>query len=87
MYLGRDRTRALFAALVWGAFGSILVFALTGWTPIWTLPALITTPLAFPMVRTIYRETSGPPLISALKAVARLHLVVGVLLAAGAMIG
>ena len=87
VYLGRGRTRALFAGLVGGAFVAILGFGLVGWTPQWTLLAMIATPLAIPIVRTIYRETQGPPLIQALKGIARLHLLVGVLLAVGAALG
>jgi 1,4-dihydroxy-2-naphthoate octaprenyltransferase len=87
VYLGRDRTRALFAGLVWGAFISILVFGVLEWIPLWTLLALLAAPLAVPIVWTIYRETQGPPLIRALKGIARLHLLVGVLLAIGAAFG
>jgi 1,4-dihydroxy-2-naphthoate octaprenyltransferase len=87
VYLGRDRTRVLFAGLVWGAFVTILFFGVVGWTPRWTLLALLAAPLAVPIVQAIYRETQGPPLIQALKGVARLHLVVGVLLAIGAAFG
>lgn len=86
VYLGRERTRALFALLVWGAFLAILAFGLAGWTPRATLLALAVAPLAYPIVRAVYRHTEGPPLIAALKGVARLHLAVGVLLAAGAVI-
>jgi 1,4-dihydroxy-2-naphthoate octaprenyltransferase len=87
VYLGRDRTRLLFATLVWGALAAILLFGLAGWTPVWTLLAWLAAPLSLPIVRTIHRETQGPPLIRALKGVARLHLLVGILLAVGATIG
>jgi 1,4-dihydroxy-2-naphthoate octaprenyltransferase len=87
VYLGRDRTRALFAGLVWGAFISILAFGVLEWIPRWTLLALLAAPLVVPIVQTVYRETQGPPLIQALKGVARLHLLVGVLLAIGAAFG
>jgi len=87
VYLGRNRTQALFFVLVWGAFISILVFGVSEWTPRWTLLALMAAPLAVPIVRTVHREIQGPPLIRALKGTARLHLVVGVLLAIGAALG
>jgi 1,4-dihydroxy-2-naphthoate octaprenyltransferase len=87
VYLGRDRARALFAVLVWGSFGAITVFGVVGWTPIWTLLAWLAAPLGLPIVQTIYREDQGPPLIRALKGIARLHLLVGVLLTVGAIIG
>ncbi|MDH3262046.1 MAG: 1,4-dihydroxy-2-naphthoate polyprenyltransferase [Acidimicrobiia bacterium] len=87
VYLGRERTRALFAGLVWGAFVAILVFGVFDWTPRWTLLAMMAAPLTIPIVRTIHSQTQGPPLIRALKGVARLHLLVGVLLAIGAVLG
>ena len=87
VYLGRDRTRALFAGLVWGAFVAILVFGVFEWTPRLTLLGLMAAPLGVPIVQTIHRETRGPPLIGALKGIARLHLLVGVLLAVGAAFG
>jgi 1,4-dihydroxy-2-naphthoate octaprenyltransferase len=87
VFLGRDRTETLFALLVWGAFLAIGVFGVFEWTPRWTLLALPAAPLAVPIVRTIYRESQGPPLIWALKGIARLHLVIGVLLTIGAALG
>jgi 1,4-dihydroxy-2-naphthoate octaprenyltransferase len=78
VYLGRNRTQVLFFVLVWGAFISILVFGVSEWTPRWTLLALTAAPLAVPIVRTVHREIQG---------IARLHLVVGVLLAIGAALG
>ena len=69
------------------AWGLFLLFGLAGWTPVWTLLAWLAAPLSLPIVRTIHRETQGPPLIRALKGVARLHLLVGILLAVGATIG
>ncbi len=84
VFLGRRRTRALFAALVWGAFAAVLAFGGLGWTPRGTLIGLAAAPFAIPVIRTVYRATEGPPLIRALKGTARLHLAVGVLLAVGA---
>lgn len=85
--LGRERTRVFFNLLVWGSFVCIAVFAAAGWTPRWTALALLVSPLAIPMSRTVHRETAGPPLISVLKAVARLDLLVGALVAVGAALG
>jgi len=87
VYLGRERTRLLFAALVGGAFVAILVFGVAGWTPVWTLVALVASPLAVPLVRSVFRHTAGPPLIVALKGVARLHLLVGAILTVAAALG
>ncbi len=80
--LGRERTRALFATLVYGAFVAIAGFGIPGWTPISTLFACFLLPFSTVPVRIVYARTDGPALIRALKATARLHLWVGVVLAA-----
>lgn len=80
--LGRDRTRVFFAVLVYGAFVAIAVFGVAGWIPISTLFAGFLVPFAAVPVRILYARTDGPALIRALKATARLHLWVGVVLAA-----
>lgn len=87
VYLGRARTRTLFAALILGAFATILIFGVFEWTPRWTLLAMLPAPLAIPIVRAVDRETQGPPLIRALKGIARLQLLVGILLAFGSALG
>jgi 1,4-dihydroxy-2-naphthoate octaprenyltransferase len=80
--MGRERTRPLFVILVYGAFVAIAVFAVVGWTPTSTLFAGFLAPFAAVPVRILYAKTDGPALIRALKATARLHLWVGVSLAA-----
>lgn len=81
--MGRARTALLFDGLVFGSAAAIAVFAIAGWTPAWTALALPAFALAVPVSRTIHQEVEGPPLIGALKATARLHLLVGLLLAYG----
>lgn len=83
VHLGRGRTRILFAGLVYGAFALIAGFAAFDLTPRWTLLALAALPLAIAPVRIVTTHETGPELITALKATARVHLVVGVLLAIG----
>jgi 1,4-dihydroxy-2-naphthoate polyprenyltransferase len=82
--IGRSATRVLFAVLVVGSLACIAVFGGLGVTPRPTLIALVASPLAVAPVRTVLREQAGPPLITALRATALLHLAVGVLLALGA---
>ena len=82
--LGRERTRTLFAVLVYGAFPLIVLFATAGWTPLGTLFAGLLVPLALGPVRIVYLKASGQALIRALKLTARLHLWTGVVLAGGA---
>lgn len=80
--MGRERTRTFFAVLVYGALVAIVAFGMAGWTPISTLFSGFLLPLAVVPVRIIHARTDGPALIRALKATARLHLWVGVALAA-----
>ncbi len=81
--IGPERTRVLFATLVYGAFPLIAVFATLGWTPFLTVFAFLLLPYGSGAVRIIYRKTDGPSLIRALKMTARLHLWTGLVLAAG----
>ncbi|MBW3666576.1 MAG: 1,4-dihydroxy-2-naphthoate polyprenyltransferase [Actinobacteria bacterium] len=80
--LGYRRTRLLFAILVVGAFASIAMFALAGWTPLQTALAALLAPAAIRPLRAVYRKT-GPALNRVLAQTARLHLAVGVALALG----
>lgn len=84
--LGRERTRRLFMALTYGAYPLIVVFAVFGWTPLPTAFAGLLVPLANGPVRILNAKTGGPALIRALKLTARLHLVTGLVLAAGAAV-
>ncbi len=85
--IGRQRTRSLFAVLVFGAFVAIAVFGFAGWTAPATMFAIFLAPFSASLVRTVYARTEGPALIRVLKGTARLHLLVGVVLAAGAAVG
>lgn len=80
--MGRERTRTLFVVLVLGAFIAIIVFGMAGWTPLSTLLSGFLLPFAALPIRIVFAKTDGPALIRALKATARLHLSVGVSLAA-----
>jgi 1,4-dihydroxy-2-naphthoate octaprenyltransferase len=80
--MGRDRTRILFAVLVFGSFVAIAAFGTAGLIPLSCLFACFLMPFAAVPVRIVYSHTDGAVLIRALKATARLHLWVGVALAA-----
>ena len=84
--IGPERTKSLFAALVYGAFPVIAVFAILDWTPFPTAFAAMLLPYAIGPVRIAYRNTDGPALIRALKMTARLHLWTGLVLAAGVLV-
>lgn len=84
--IGPQKTRLLFAFLVYGAFPAIVLFGATGLTPLATLFAATWAPFAIGPVTIIQTKTDGPNLIRALKLTARLHLLTGLSLAAGAAI-
>jgi 1,4-dihydroxy-2-naphthoate octaprenyltransferase len=85
--VGRSGTRVMYDVLVLGAFAVIGVLVATGITPTATLISFAALPLALAPVRTVSTTTDGRALIGALKATARIHLAVGVLLAVGVAIG
>ena len=84
--LGPQNTKILFAVLVYGAFPVIVVFGLVGWTPVATLFGAFWVPFATKPVALVQSATDGPSLVRALKLTARLHLLAGLSLAAGAAI-
>jgi len=84
--MGRERTRFFFATLVYGAFVAIAVFGVAGWTPVSSLFSCFLVPLGAIPVRIIYAKTDGPALVRALKGTARLHLWVGISIAAAVAI-
>lgn len=84
--LGRRTGVALYATCV---FGGILVPALgaaVGWLPPGALLVLVALPVGVPLVRTLHRARTGPPLIAVLKGTARLQIGVGLVLAIGIVI-
>ncbi|MFZ0014603.1 MAG: 1,4-dihydroxy-2-naphthoate polyprenyltransferase [Acidimicrobiia bacterium] len=80
--MGRPGTRGLFVTLVFGAFVAVVVFATAGWIPLATMFAGFLLPYAAVPVRIVLARIDGPALVRALKSTARLHLWVGVVLAA-----
>ena len=85
--LGRDSARAFYVLLLGGTFVVIALAAILGLTSGWTALALLASPQALPLIRRIRTSTDGPALIRVLEGTARLHLLVGIGLAAGAAIG
>jgi 1,4-dihydroxy-2-naphthoate octaprenyltransferase len=84
--MGRGATRVFYGVLVIGAFFVVGAFAAFGLTPIWSVVALAALPIAITPVRTVTTRTDGPALVGALKATARLHALVGLLLGIGVTI-
>jgi len=85
--LGRNRTRTLYAMLIWGTFVSLGVFVVLGLVPIASGIAVFWIPIAVPLITTVKTTADGPALIGVLKGTARLELFVGVSMAAGASLG
>ncbi len=84
--LGRDRTRRLFAAMVYGAFLLAPVTWIFGPLQAWLLLPFLAIPLAAPIVRTVRARTDGPSLNEALARTGQLELVYCVLLCAGILL-
>jgi 1,4-dihydroxy-2-naphthoate octaprenyltransferase len=78
--IGDEATRALYAAMLLGAFAAVPVLAIR--RP-WALLALLAVPLAWRPLRAIAAEVRGALLVPVLVATARLQLVFGLTLAAG----
>lgn len=84
--LGRRATRAEYLALLAGAYLLLPAGVLLGYAGAWALLPLLTLPLAVPLVRTVF-SVQGRPLNRALAGTGRLHMIFGVLLALGLLLG
>lgn len=81
--VGRRWARALFAALLGGAYALTAALWLAGPFGPWVLLALAALPLAARPSLAVLRATDGPPLNRALRETARFHLLFSALLALG----
>ncbi len=81
--VGRKRARTLFAATL-GVIPFIIMWSvLLGLLPPMSVIALLVAPLGIPLIQTVYRETSGPALISVLKGTAQLQMLTALMLSLG----
>jgi 1,4-dihydroxy-2-naphthoate octaprenyltransferase len=83
--LGRDRARRLFAAMVVLAFAAPVAIWAAGGLSAWILLALLSAPLAVPLLRTVFERTDGASLNRALGATGQLLALFSLLLAAGVL--
>jgi 1,4-dihydroxy-2-naphthoate octaprenyltransferase len=81
--IGRAPSRWLFLATLALAYAWPAGLWIAGDFTAWVLLAWLSLPLAVPPVRAVLASTEGPALNAALRATARLHLLLGVLLAVG----
>ena len=84
--LGRERTRGLYAAMVYGAFLLTPITWLFGPLDPWLLLPWLAIPLAAPIVRTVRSRTDGPSLNEALASTGQLELLFCILLSAGILL-
>ena len=84
--LGRDRTRNLFAAMVYLAYPLGLITWVFGPLKAWLLLPWLTLPLAVPLVRVVRNRTDGPSLNGALAQAGILQLAFCMLLSAGLLL-
>ena len=84
--IGRRQAQRLFAFLVYGTFAVIAVLATIGLVPRYCLLAVVAAPLARPLVRTLSSAADGPALIGVLQGTARLHVLVALGVAIGAVV-
>jgi 1,4-dihydroxy-2-naphthoate octaprenyltransferase len=81
--LGRERGRALYAAMIYGAYVVAPLPWLLGPLSAWLLICWLTLPLAAKLVRTLRTHTDGPTLNEALAQTGMLQLAFCLLLSAG----
>jgi len=84
--LGRERTRDLYAAVVYGAYILAPVTWLFGPLRFWVLLPWLTIPVAAPIVRVVRNRADGPSLNQALAQTGMLQLAFCVLLSAGLLL-
>jgi 1,4-dihydroxy-2-naphthoate octaprenyltransferase len=84
--LGRERTRLLYATLVYGAYVLAPVTWLFGPLDAWLLLPALSLPIATPVVRLVRNRQDGPSLNGALAQTGMLQLAFCMLLAAGVLL-
>jgi 1,4-dihydroxy-2-naphthoate octaprenyltransferase len=84
--LGRERTRVLYAVMVYGAYLLAPVTWLFGPLTAWVLLCWLTLPVAAPVVRVVRNRTDGASLNQALAQTGMLQLSFCILLSAGLLL-
>ena len=82
--LGRERTRTLYAATVFGAYAVVVVMGIV-WSP-WVLLPLLSLPLAVAVVKLVREHADGPTLNEALARTGMVQLVFCIALSAGILL-
>jgi 1,4-dihydroxy-2-naphthoate polyprenyltransferase len=84
--LGSQTTRALYSAMVFGAYVTLLPTWVSGSLDAWVLLPVLTLPLALKLAAEVSERTDGPSLNAALARTGMLQLAFCVLLSAGVLL-
>jgi 1,4-dihydroxy-2-naphthoate octaprenyltransferase len=84
--VGRRRARVLYATMIGLAYVAPIVIALTSDLGGWIILALVTAPLALPLIRTLFTRTDGPSLNKVLAGTGQLLALYSVVLSAGLLL-
>jgi 1,4-dihydroxy-2-naphthoate octaprenyltransferase len=84
--LGRERARVLYAVMLMLAYLAPIVLLFASDLSNWILLTLVTTPLARPLVRTLFTRTDGPSLNRTLAGTGQLLAAYSVVLSAGLLL-
>ena len=86
---GPTGSRAVYSSLLLGAYASVVALVVSGLLPWSALAPLLTLPPAWSLHRTFWRHRGeeGGPLVGTVERTARLHLLFGLLYAAGITCG
>jgi 1,4-dihydroxy-2-naphthoate octaprenyltransferase len=85
--LGRERTRALYTAMIAVAFASVAALWAAGSMSAWLMLSWATIPLGVKLVGVVRTRVDGPALNGALAKTGALQMAFCVLLAAGILLG
>ena len=85
--LGQERARWGYLALLVLAFGFVVLGAALGWFPLGALAMLLSLPIAYFTTRTLFQHYRDRALIKGNAATIQLHMLSGLLLAAGLWVG
>lgn len=86
---GPTGARVVYSSLLFGAYASVATLVISGLLPWPALAPLLTLPLAWGLHRTFWRHRGeeGGPLVGTVERTAQLHLLFGLLYAAGIAVG
>ena len=85
--LGQARARWGYLLILTLAFGLVIVGVGLGWFPVGALVMLLSLPVAYYTTRTLFQHYKDRALVKANAATVQLHMLAGLLMAAGLLVG